>query len=211
MFTKQEITIIDPITLSTSFATIVGLLTAYKGERDKHKEQNCEDFKSWLSEKQHQAVIDALKQNNNLQQGIEQLLSQNHEQVMEKLENLEKQISFIATQNPDFSTIAKAIDNEAGLSKQAISMISQLVQSGADYCFEHKLFTGKPNEFLFLSKPGKIQISEPRFVNEDWEQLENFNLVRIERKKTLNFYPTRQAYKYYSSQIRRSARNPKNV
>lgn len=193
---------IDPITLASSFATIVGLIVAYKGERDKHSEQDYKDFIAWLSEKRHDGVIKALNQNNDLAEGITILLEKNHAQVMEKLNSLDLQLSHIATKYPDLSLIAKAIHKDADLSEQSQMIITQLVKSGAEYCMEHPVSTSDPDEFIFCNGAnGNLQITEPRFLNEDLTQLERIGLIRVEYtlKNLRKLIPTRLAYKYYNS------------
>ena len=118
---------IDPITGTAAFATIVGLLCNYKSERSG---TGLDEFMRWLEEKHHEASI---RSNEALELNLSALLNVRHEDLVERLQRIDLLISSVAGKLDSFSGIAQAIHRESVLSDQAISILTQLVDSGAKY------------------------------------------------------------------------------
>jgi len=161
-----------------AFATIVGLLCNFKSDRSSG---NLDQFILWLKEKRHEDVAAGIENNKELLQRLTEILSTNHEELIEKLSTLDQLISSVAANIQEFSGLALTIHPQASISDQAVSVLRQLVNSGAKLFMEHKLRTGKPNEYILLEGAhGQIEYKEPRFIEDDLNNLVELGLVRLE-------------------------------
>ncbi|WP_227817675.1 hypothetical protein [Nitrogeniibacter aestuarii] len=85
------------------------------------------------------------------------------------------------------------------LSKQAVSILKQLVESGAEYFMEYKVYTGKPDEYpLIGGLGGRIKYDDRRFIKDDLESLLSAGLVRLEfgSKGSKKYFVTRAAAEF---------------
>ena len=181
----------DPLALSGAFATIVGLLANFKAERTG---ADLDEFMSWLRERHQEQLADAIANNRTLGQELTAVLAVNHEVLVKRLEELHHQIRGVSSRIEGFGGLAAAISATPALSKQARSVLRQIVESGAKFVMEHKLSTGEPTEYIFIEGAvGQVQYDEPGFIEEDLEQLITLQLLRVEyaSKGSRKFSPTR--------------------
>ncbi|WP_323993879.1 hypothetical protein [Aeromonas hydrophila] len=186
----------DFLTSTTAFTTIVGLLCNFKAERSSGE---ISDFILWLKEKRHDDVAARIEDNLSLTTQLTEILSTNHEVLIQKLASLDELVSSIATHVESLSGLAKAIHPHAGLSNQALSVLRQLVDSGAKFFMEHKLMTGEPNAYKLMDRAhGPINYDEPRFIDDDLETLVRFGLLRLEyaSQGSRRFLVTREAIRF---------------
>ncbi len=187
----------DPLTLAGTFATIVGLLSNFKAERSG---ASLDAFVEWLRESQHAGLAETIAQNKALADELSKLLSVNHQDLVSRLSTLQDQIASIASSIEGFGGLVNVLGAAPKLSSQARSILSQLVESRAQYAMEHKLSTGQPPEILFIGGPaaGHIQYDEPRFMNEDLDSLVAAGLLRVEfaSKGSRKFFATREAIEF---------------
>lgn len=189
----------DPLALTGAFATIVGLLANFKAERSS---ADLNEFMYWLREQNQGQLAQAIAQNKALSSELSSLLATNHEELVSRLTSLNEKIARIASQIEGFSGIAKLLGNEPKLSQQALSVLRQIVASGANFVMEHKLSTGKPTEFIFIGGAvGQVQYEEPQHINEDFEVLVAMGLLRLEfaSKGSRKFSPTRAGFEWVRS------------
>lgn len=183
----------DLFSSAGAFATIVGLLAAFKSERSS---SDLSDFYGWLKEKRYEGVENSIRNSEILTQQLSQILSQNHDELIGKLKQLDILMSSIASQIQDFSGLAKTIHSENIFSDQAISILKQFVNSGAKLMIERKMYTGDPDEyFLMEGGHGKIQYNDQRFLEDDLNTLVNTGLLTLQYNKgrSRQFLITRKA------------------
>lgn len=176
-----------------AFATVVGLLCNFKSERSSG---DLDQFILWLKEKRHEDVAVEIENNKKLLQQLTEILSTNHDELIEKLGSLDRLMSSVAAQIADFSGLALTIHPQVSISDQAVSVLKQLVDSGAKLFMEHKMMTGEPDEYLLLDGAhGPVQYEEPRFIGDDLNTLVELGLLRLEfgSKGSRRFFVTRNA------------------
>lgn len=161
----------DPITLSASFATIVGLISNFKAERNSSTENEYQEFLLWLNEKKHKTVIDDINSNHLLSLSIKNTLNQNHEALLLKLAGLDNSISALASKVSGFNEIAHAINPNIEFSDQAISVIEQLSESQGSHFMELKTLGSGATFQIMDGNNGKINYTEPQFIEDDLEIL----------------------------------------
>lgn len=186
----------DLMTATGAFATIVGLLCNFKSE---HSSGQMDDFIHWLKDKRHEDVAAEIKSNSELSQQLTGILATNHEELIQKLVSLDEVLSSVATHVENFSGLAQAIHPRSAISDQAVSVLRQLVDSGAKLFMENKIMSGGPNEYILIEGArGTISYDEPRFIEDDLETLVRLGLLRLEinRKETRRFFVTREAVRF---------------
>lgn len=159
----------------SSFATILGLISAYKAEGRARKDDEYNDLVQWLSDKKHKAIIEELNSNHILSLHIKQLLNRNHDEVIKSLSNLDNLLMQLACGFEDFKDIVQAISPNIELSDQAIDVLSQLERSGSSKFLEVNDYDG--SSYLFLDSSGSLTIKEPRFIHDDLTQLSKLGLL----------------------------------
>ncbi|NQZ86667.1 MAG: hypothetical protein HRT54_03705 [Colwellia sp.] len=185
----------EVLTAATTFATIVGLLSNFKSERNSASEDEYKEFVSWLDEKRHKSLLDEIMSNHLLSLGIKSLLNLNHEVVLQKLSALDETLLVLSSSIGGFKEISNALAPNIELSEQAISIINQLNSTGGSSFLESNTFDG--TSFLFMDTQGSLEIKEPRFVEDDLTQLVNLGLLLLDYSSQGNriFRITRLAVK----------------
>lgn len=186
----------DPLSAAGAFATIVGLLSNFKVERSG---TDLAEFTTWLKERHHEDVVLAIERNSVLANEISNVLTINHAVLVERLLQIDSQISQIALQFEGFGGLVNALNPKAALSEQAISILRQLVESGAECFMEAKDFTGAPDEYLLIGGAGgAINYDDQRFIKDDLESLVSAGIVRLDfgSKGSRKFLVTRAAAEF---------------
>ncbi|HCG5296639.1 TPA: hypothetical protein NJZ52_004401 [Vibrio parahaemolyticus] len=163
----------------STFATIVGLVSAFKGEERAIDGDQYNDLVAWLQHKRHEDVIKELESNQKLATEVKQLLSQSHSEVVEILSNLDQMLMKLASHIQGVQGIANAIDSTAALSEQSLSILRQFDKSGASKFLE--LPMRGTTLYMFLDgSGGQITIEDQRFVEDDLNELLKLNLLLLD-------------------------------
>lgn len=186
----------DPLTLSTTFATIVGLICNFKQERKGQRELSNNDFFEWLEKHHHHEIKDIITRNQNLSIGLEILIKEEYETLVIKLNKIDDILAKLVSQIDGFKEITNAIKPSSGISKQAVNILEQLVESNSNEF--GKIINYRIGHTLSLHSGGNIQYNEPRFLEDDLNSLVNLGLLRLRvGSKGTEFYGiTRNAVKF---------------
>ncbi|UJZ96092.1 hypothetical protein IHC87_16090 [Photobacterium damselae subsp. damselae] len=185
----------EPTVLAGGFATIIGLICNFKSERRATSDDEFKEFMLWLESKRHKQTITEINSNHLLGLGIKSLLSENHDAVMKQLSILDESMMQLASQINGFKNISSAINPNIELSQQAISVIRQIDKSGGSSIID---VTCNQTSFIIMDATGSIEISEPRFIEDDLGQLVKLGFLIPDRgsKGSRIFRITRSAIKY---------------
>ena len=166
----------DPLTIASSFATIVGLLCNYKGEKSSQEDAKLADFLVWLQNSNHEDIVELINGNTKICSGIENVLKKNHNDLTIIMTGIDSALASFASKIDSFGEIALAIKPNAELSDQAVSILKQLVDSGCSGFLEIKLNVGVVLQCL---EGGNIDYSEPIFLEDDLCKLHELGLLRL--------------------------------
>jgi hypothetical protein len=169
---------VEALTAATTFATIVGLLSNFKSERNSSSDNEHQEFIEWLDNKRHKSLIDEINSNHLLSLGIKSLLNQNHEIVIKKLKDLDETLLVLSSSIGGFKEISTALAPNIELSEQAISILEQLNSSGGSSFLECK--SSCDTEFLLMDTQGSIKIKEARFIDDDLNTLLRLDLLLLD-------------------------------
>lgn len=156
---------------TAAFATITSLLAAFKTDRSAAQQDDFDEFIAWLTEKNHNQVVELLTQNQATSISIKAILNQNHGKLIEQLKSLEATMLSIAINSPTFQRLAKALNPEASeLSTQAKNLLKFLHQHATAEVYLNAPLSGKFDSAGLPYFPTEI-ITEPTFLFEDCELL----------------------------------------
>ena len=162
--------------IAESFAIIVGLLGQYRSEKGSQTQLEFNDFMAWLTNANHIEIKELLELNVNATIYIKALLNQDHIIFKEKLDKIDAAITAFASTIDGFDVLANAVNPDKTLSDQAVNILEQFEAVGATKVIELKMMSGP--EYLFLETSENLEISEPRFVEDDLRTLLEYGLLR---------------------------------
>lgn len=189
----------DPLTIATTFATIVSLIADYKSEGKDRKDDEYAYFIEWLNTNRHEKLLHLLSVNSELSSNIKQTLDANNETLLYQLQKLDFGISKIANKLDCFSGIAKSIKPKSIFSEQALLIVRQLVESGAT-CFIEATASREDNQYILVGCKNQknIEYNESQFIEDDLLSLVENGLLRLDYGQNGGrlFYVTRTAALY---------------
>jgi hypothetical protein len=165
----------DVLVAATAFGTIVQLLSIFKQERSKSKEQTSQEFIVWLDAHRHQEIKNMILRSASLIVEIDKILHDDHVRIMSQLRDIDCILATIASRIESFSGLVQILNPEAVLSEQALSFLTALVHSEAQEIAKIGYIGGVYLELV--PKGGKIDLHEPRFVDDDLNTLVSFGLL----------------------------------
>jgi len=166
---------VDPLSKASAFASLVGLIFSFRSERQSQEKSDYDEFLLWLDSKRHNVLIEEITSNHLLGLGIKTLLNENHNDVIAKLSALEASMVAVSAHIGGLKEISEALSQNSGLSDQAFSIIKQLNDSGGSVFLELKMSEGA--HYQIMDANGQIEITEPRFIDDDLEKLCNLGLL----------------------------------
>jgi len=170
----------EPLTLASAFATIVGLLNMFKQERKSEADQGRDAFLSWLDEHRFGDLKKAIESSHQLLTEIDGVLRQDRDVLLTRLKNIDEILATLASKIEGFGDISRALHPGMTLSDQAISVLRQFVQSDAKEFLKWASSQGDEVAFLrLLNATGDIQIEDKRFIDDDLATLVNFGLLHF--------------------------------
>ena len=170
----------EPLTLASAFATIVGLLNIFKQERKSEPDQGRDAFLSWLDHHGFQDFKNAIGSSQQLLTEIEGVLRQNDDVLLTRLKNIDEILATLASKIEGFGGISYALHPDMNLSDQAISILRQFAKSGANEFIRWASSSGGEVVFLrTLSPQADLQIEDTRFIDDDLTTLVDFGLLRL--------------------------------
>ncbi len=184
----------DPLSLASSFATIVGLIGQFRGERAGKTQPSLKDFQQWLEESHQNDIKSLLDQHSKMVEGIKIMLSEDRDIFLDKIQSINNALIAYSSHINGFSQIAEAIYPNFGLSDQAISILKQFEYAEASKALDHHTRAGLLLIFID-GKGGSIEITEQKFLESDLNQLVNLGLlIHSLNSKGSNLYTiTREA------------------
>ena len=166
----------DPLTASTTFSTLIGLLSLFKQERKAREDQNSAVFIKWLEEHRHEQIRDLILHSQQLSEEIEKALSEDREIILAKLSKIDEILATLLNRVESVSGIANLLQPNFGLSDQAVSILGQLVRSKAK---EFGLIKTMSKIGLTLIPGGWMKVDEERFIEDDLKTLVDLNLLSV--------------------------------
>ena len=186
--------------LAGGLAAIVGLVSNFKTE---HASGTWPEFATWLRERHREDIAQAIESNAVLLVELQKLLSGNHDQLMQELQQVKAKLDTVLAASPLLSGVQLAISPKPGgeLSEQAISVVKQLLVKPEAYMLEHRTYSSNEPPYVLIASGPKLQVSEAHHLQEDLDALHAAGLVQFEftSKGSRKYSATRAAFKRYGT------------
>ncbi len=161
-----------------AFATIVGLLRIFKQERGDRNKADHQTFMEWLDYHHHEELKSLIVNTAALRTEVDKILAADHAAMLEKLDDIQTIVAQLLSRVDEFRGLSLAVAPGASLSEQAVSVLRQFAHSGADFLFYANYGGG---QFALQPENGApLQVSEPRFLKNDLDQLVALGLFSVE-------------------------------
>lgn len=171
--------VIDPLSVATTFATLVSLISDFRSEHDKVANDDHQKFLEWLSSNRHTKLVSLLEQNQATTTSIKSILNLQSSELLEKLKSIDNRLGNILSFDPNFSDLVKAIAPQVQLSKQALNILSQFERSGSSRVVEFK--TMPEYSYIFVDKKAPDLVFEEKiFIQDDFLSLISYGLLKTE-------------------------------
>ena len=162
----------------SAFSTIVGLLAAWKSSADAHDEKGVSEYLEWLRRHDHGQIVSLITENKELLQALNGIIAWRHEDLVNRLNNLNQTLSAVARHVADFKPLANALDAPSQLSEQAVSILRQINDASASKVIEIKCRDGTTYQTLDGQRK-VITVTEERFIEDDLLFMCDLGLLRL--------------------------------
>jgi hypothetical protein len=177
--TQIKKSIMDPITASTTFATIVGLVCNFRSERGDREALSHREFIEWLEYHRHEQIKEIICNTLHLQTEVDQLLRANHAEILQAVNRANVLLTDVLARLDAFAPLANRIAPARNVSDQAISILKQLRDSGAPEVAMLKYIGGfQLSPFGYGNTGGAMELSDPLFAEDDLNTLVEAGLLR---------------------------------
>jgi hypothetical protein len=168
---------IEPLMAATTFASIVGLIGQFRAERSGSEKAKFEEFELWLENNHRQDVLAALLGNTSAIEGIKEVMQEDNDVILKRLEGLDAAFTAFATNVRGFAQIAEGLNPNAVLSVQAVSILKQFELGGSSKILESGTFGG-PSYMFLDGDSGDLKFEEEQFLEDDLLTLVDLGLLR---------------------------------
>ena len=146
-------------------------------------------------EHKFQEVKDCITKNFELEAQIENLLRQNHDELLARFNNVDEQLLRIMYSITEFRDIIQQIAPQVILTKQEENILNQFVNSGSNYLIDYFNLSTPIN---WKAGDIKIQVENTRTLNSSLERLASlgFLLPKKNSQGGVNYGLTEQAFDY---------------
>lgn len=188
----------DPLSIASAFATIVGLIGQFRSERKSGQNPDIEEFMAWIAENKiaNHDVINLLEQNQDALKSIDELLREQQDVLQKKLERLDTALASFASLVPGFDSLSTTLRPQAKISPQAIDILQQAADSGASKLLQMHILGNQYISLEYADAQGKLNVKEPRFLESDLHTLVDLRLLipQSDIRGTKLYLLTRNAY-----------------
>jgi hypothetical protein len=166
--------------ITSAFAEIVGLLCHYRQEKGHQEALDHQKFIEWLDYHHHGELKNLIVNTAALRTQIDNLLRSDHVVMIDKLNQIQDILLKLLGRTEEFKGLALAIDPNAQLSDQAVSILRQFAES-AHRKFAYSDYGGDHWQLQFIDgDQDLIKAIDRRFLEDDLNQLVALRLLTVE-------------------------------
>lgn len=168
-----------------TFVQIVGLLSAWRQERKGASGDEFQNFITWLQVHHFDQLKERIFESDELQRELHGLLAGGLAGIESKLNSLEAAIAGVAAKIDGLTQVGRASAASAkGLSPQACEILKLFADSSGDT--EMAVADRGPEGVIITMLPSTAayRMDEPKFVADDLQSLQDFEMIRLERHLT---------------------------
>ena len=191
-------TLMDPLTASTTLATLVGLICNFKQERGANASASRDEFMAYLEHHKHEELKNLITLTYELSSEVDNLLREEHSVIIAKLNAVNSLLATLISRIDGLGGFAHVLAPQSELSTQAFGILCALFDSTSDAMNEVQMHGFL---MLLLHNGGQIRADDQRFLKDDLDTLCSLGLLTREySSKGTPFYRlTRNAAKFLAA------------
>jgi hypothetical protein len=169
----------DPVTISTTLATVVGLLCNYRQEKGDREQLDHRTFIEWLEYHRHEEIKNLICDTYHLQSEVDALLREDSRRLATKLNNIEEMLARLLSRVEGFAPVVESLHPGIELSAQALEVLSLFVTTESDRLVVLHAPDG-PKFALFPATGGSAptyRVPQPRLLDDDVRTLLELGLI----------------------------------
>lgn len=181
---------------AAAFASIVSLLRIFKQEQGDKKKANHQAFVEWLDHHRHEDLKNLIVNTAALRTEVDKILASDHALMLQKLDNIQAIVATLLSKVDEFRGLFSTFASDDQLSEQAVSVLRQFAHSGGEILYYSSYGGG---QFSLQPDNGEpLEVTEPRFLKNDLEQLVTLGLFSVDYNSQGNplFGLTRNGMRY---------------
>ena len=157
------------IETATGISLIFSLIPLFQREQDKKSSAKKENFFIWLINHKFDDLKEWIESNKEVNNELDKLLQINHEELLERFEEVNSKLYEILSKIDEFKNLASIADTPTTkLSDQAKSVLKQFYDSDAQFLVTMLTRAGTHIQV----DNSAISITEPKFIDSDLDDLE---------------------------------------
>jgi len=187
----------DPITMASAYATIVGLLCTFKRERSGRAAQDREQFLMWLDAQHREDLKELIVRSAELPTEIDRLLKQDTEQILLKLNDLRDSVVSLPRR---IDNLAEMLQNNQPRAER-LRLLPQLIAET-----ERAVKQSEKRGLFLLRTDTEREWNVPVDVADLKEALSNFENMLVEDVLDHTFVTEETAFEKRTLRIHREGR-----
>jgi hypothetical protein len=156
----------------TALVAITELIGLFRQEKTTKKDATHREFIEWLEYHRHEELKELITHTFHLASEVDALLREDQSVILAKLEKMNEMVADILSHIEPFKGITNTLIPDAGLSSDALEILTQFFQSGARVMVQNK-----PDTVAFAEVGGGLRFSDSRFLGDDLASLQRLGLI----------------------------------
>jgi len=169
----------EPLSIASSFATIVGLLADFASSRGQQDILDIKDFTEWLRTHGHNEILEQIQRNAETTISIKASLAEGRNELLARLANIENLLAVFSAGQGPLGELAVNLVPKSSLSPQSIEILLAFEHARAGKALLHHTFDGSGLVFLDGAGSQGFSPSDPRFFEADLNELVNNDLCSL--------------------------------
>lgn len=169
----------EPFTLASAYATIVGLIGTFASGRGQRQSLDMGEFLEWLVAHGHNEIKAAIESNHATAISIKASLSEGRSELLARLDAIDTSLATLSLGQGPFEALAASLRPNANLSTQAIDILVAFEEAQAGAAIEHTAYDGVTLIFTDGIGNSSFAPSEARFYDSDVDALVSSGLILL--------------------------------
>lgn len=179
----------EPMTVATTMATLVGLICNYRQEVGARSDTTHREFMEWLSNHRHNELRNLIAQTYHLQTEIDSLLRADHAQILEGVDRANRVLLDVLGRLDEFKCFVQNSGVQRLVSDQAVDILRQVFDSGYGgvaivRTTSEPLVRQTRDSAIVCFRYGQygpsINLNEPLFAEDDIRTLASLGFLNLE-------------------------------
>jgi hypothetical protein len=158
--------------VTTALVAITELIGLFRQEKTGRRDITHREFVEWLEYHRHEELKELITHTFHLSSQVDTLLREDQSLILERIEQVNATFADILGHIEPFKKIANTLIPDAGLSRNAVQIVTEFLRSGA-----RVMVQTKPDTIAFAEVGGALKFPDGRFLADDLASLQRVGLI----------------------------------